>query len=98
MERDAVGNNETKEKLDAVVERAERDEEFRKRLETDPAGTLKGMELTEEDLRSVAGGAADVFLKLDPKVESYRSILSNFSKISPADFNFTTKSDKASPR
>jgi hypothetical protein len=45
-------------KLDEVVGRAIRDEQFRKQLAADPKGTLEGEGLNEKDLEAVTGGAS----------------------------------------
>jgi hypothetical protein len=70
-----MSNPNAKDKVDQVVGRALRDEEFRNRLQSDPKGTLKGVGLTDDDLESVSGGAFDAFLQ-----GSAASSL-NFSKI-----------------
>jgi hypothetical protein len=44
-------------KLDMIVGRAIRDEEYRKKLASDPKATLEREGLSEKDLDQVAGGA-----------------------------------------
>ena len=68
------------EKLDEVVGRAIRDEEYRKNLASDPQGTLTQAGLSEEDLRAVAGGLSGVQTNLST-VNFYQNLSSVFTNV-----------------
>ena len=68
-------SDQTNAKLDRVVGRALRDEEFREQLNQDPAAALKGEGLTDEDLEAVSGGALGAY-------NFHKATSLNFAKIS----------------
>jgi hypothetical protein len=53
--------DQTTAKLDRVVGRALRDDQFREKLTANPNATLKGEGLTDEDLEAVSGGALNAY-------------------------------------
>jgi hypothetical protein len=80
-------------KLDQVVGRALRDEEFRNNLTADPKTTLQGEGLSDEDVEAVAGGALNAY---NIASLNFSKVEQTLQKVSLQDIHFTSKFVKGS--